>query len=704
MIVTKRLIRIIGLFFVILQISVMAVFAQEPDQEVTPILVAPEGQLDLTFEQLGFEADVLEQDGAGTSFDINLPGNFQILSTDSYLELLTSHLPPRPEKTSLLQTKVNGQLLSNLVLTDTNAISNVLRLDLEDGLLQTGRNNIAVNLATNTSCEDPATFLKVTVHDDSHLSFAYQQLPYPTDLGLYPFPFSEQSLLKIPVTIVLPDQPTSGDLSVAATIAAGLGQATRGNIDLTAVEVGNLTPEIQNNNHLIVIGKPEANPLIDSLDLLFPIDETILKPGQGIVQELVSPWNEFRVVLVVSGLDGEGLIMASEGLNRQAHFLGMRGPVAIVVDLAPLADENDLSAPSFTLASLNYDDQVAYGTLPVSYRYDFRLPLGWQLEEPPYFVLKFSHADILSVDSALDIKLNNLPIGSTLLDDSNADEGELVVSLPSRRLRAGQNRLEVSVEMSLPNITDACGGVGNQRAWTVISNESEIFLPYQELNLPPDLNLFPHPFSQISGFDQTAIIVPDQPAPQTYSQLMRLAVRLGSLSGVPKISARVRFASEINSEISQNHHLILLGRPTQNLLLAELNDYLPQPFVSGSDLLEPLAVDEVAFLPDPERDAGLLELIESPWNNQLNILSITGTTDPGVDLATQTLLQQGGRLEGNLAVVEPSFNPSSAESFQVRTYSVDTRRIIQARQEQSSTTNESVSESDLSALANRWWR
>ena len=701
--VTRKLLIKIGLLcWVIIGGCSSTVYAQGPEED-EPLVITPSGQLSLTFEQLGYDAKELTRDRFERYYNINLPGNFQVSPTGNYLDLIISHLPEIPDKPSLLEVKMNGGLVSTFPLTKENAIPATVRLDLPEGLLQNGYNIIAINLDTGATCEDPGGFLKVLVDKNSSLTFGYQQNPYPADLELYPFPFTERGLLNIPTTIVLPDQPTSTDLSAATTIAAGLGQMSEGNIDLTAVLASNLSPDIQNNNHLIVIGRPEANELFNDLALPLPIDETTLKPGQGILQEIVSPWNEFRLLLAASGLDDEGLLKTGDALNRQAHFLSMRGPVAIVVELGTLSKSDAPDPSSFTLASLDYEDRIVYGILPQEYTFDFSLPLGWQSEEAPFLVLKFAHANIITPESVLDVKLNNVPIGSTLLDDSNANEGELTIPLPGRLLKAGSNRLGVTVEMELLD-ADPCDELGNQRAWTVINSQSEIFLPYRAINLPPDLGLFPYPFSRVSGFDQTALILPDQSSPQTFNQLIQLAVRLGSAAQTEHISVQVNYASEVDQAIRQNYHLILFGRPTENSLLAEANDKLPQPFTSGSNILEPLAVDSVAFLSDPNRDAGLLEIIESPWNEEYSLLAITGTTAEGVEVAAQTLLERTRQLEGNLAVVEPSYDPFSNEAPQLSTYSVDTRQLEASVNQETSDTNKSTSEKDLFSLANRWWK
>jgi hypothetical protein len=344
------------------------------------------------------------------------------------------------------------------------------------------------------------------------------------------------------------------------------------------------------------------------------------------------------------------------------------------------------------------------------------LPLGWQLEELPFFVLKFTHSSVLDPDeSALDVKLNGKPIGSTHLDDSNAREGELRVSFPARLLKAGGNRLEVEVEMNFPesdNI-DKCRVLQDGRAWTMIDSESEIFLPYSTVDPPPDLRLFPYPFSHYSGLDGTLFVLPDRPTAVVFEQLIRLAARLGSPTTTEYLSAHAAYAQEAIPETWRDYNLILLGRPTENTLLSEFGEHLPHPFMADSDLLEPLVIDSVAFQPDPDRDAGLLQILTSPWSERRTLLAITGTTDEGVQLAVQALLEQADRLGGNLAVIEPSLDSLPEEPTEIRTYSTDTRPPT-PREEIASAAesdldveggaDEIALTSDQMLLAERWWK
>jgi hypothetical protein len=703
---THRLLGRIVLLCLVICVGMRAsVYAQGPDEGQEPVVVAPSGQLSVTFGQFGYATMGLNRERETSYYNVRFSDSFKASPAGNYLDLVTYHLPEIPDKLSVLKVTVNGQLLSAFELTADNALSSTVRIDLPMGLLRTGSNWIRIDLDTSATCEDPGAIVDVFIDRSSTLSFGYQQNPYPTDLSFYPFPFVEESLLRIPVTLVLPDHPASDDLAAAATVAAGLGRVSGGAIDLTAAVASELSWSIQRDNHLIVIGQPEDNVLLNDLALPLPINSAGLEPGQGVLEEIVSPWNEFRLLLVVSGLDSEGVFKASQALNREARFLGMRGPVAVVTQLRPGSESVADRTSRMTLASLGYEDQIVYGALPQDYAFDFALPLGWQLQAAPVFVLRFSHAEILDpYGSAMDIVLNGVPIGSTLLDEGNVDEGELTISLPGHLLKPGGNRLGIGIEMNFPaNSRDKCIDLRDQRAWTVISSESEIFLPYDPIDLPPDLSLFPYPFSQ--NLNQTVCVLPDQPSPLFLNDLMGLVVLLGSTSQLEYVSAHVAYASEVDQEARGNHHMILLGRPTENALLRAANAYLPQPFAPDSDVLEPFAVDDVAFLPDPERDAGLLEISESPWGEGYSLLAVAGTTDKGVQLAVQTLLDPSSRLKGNLAVVEPAFDPLSDDTNQITTYSIETRPSPALADRETSTYKDGMPvESDLALLAERWWK
>jgi hypothetical protein len=663
----------------------------------------------------------LSRDAPDHQYSVDLPGNFQISRTGNYLDLITNHFPQAPDKPTALEVEINGRLLYSFALTETNAISNKVHIDLPPDLLHTGFNSIAVHLDTSATCEEAGAIVNVVINENSALRFGYQQVSYPADLSLYPLPFAETSLLPVPVTLILPDRPSAQDIAAAMTIAAGLGRNSGGEIDLQAIQARDFDPDIHQHHHLIVIGQPDDNALLRKLEPPLAIDDTVLEPGQGILETFISPWNEFRLALVVAGLDEKGVSRASHTLNQEASRSGMRSPTAIVTQFrSPDKIEGPpmgtILPTTMTLTALGYGDQTAYGAAPQSFGYDFQLPRGWQPEGSPRLVLRFAHAVILDpVGSVLNVRLNDRPIGSTFLDESNASKGELALSLPERLLQTGSNRLEIGVEMNLPG-SDRCQALTDERAWTLISSESDLFVPYRVAALAPDLSSFPHPFSQASGLDKTLFAPPNPPDKVMINDLIRLAVQLGVPSATDYFPVRVVYAAEgtWTNDVQgpwEDHHVILLGRPTANAILGELNAYLPQPFVDGSDVLAPLAIESVAFRPDPNRDLGVVQTIYSPWNRRYALLAVSGTSDEGVHLAVQSLLEPIHHLEGNLAFIEPALSSISGGLGQISTYSIDVQSPApiegqatpEAGDPGQETSKDTAPTSIQILLAERWW-
>jgi hypothetical protein len=311
----------------------------------------------------------------------------------------------------------------------------------------------------------------------------------------------------------------------------------------------------------------------------------------------------------------------------------------------------------------------------------------------------------------IDVRLNGSPVASAFLDEGNAGEGQWTVPLPQRTLRAGENLLEIGVEMTLPGADEAdrCRLLDDKRLWTVIHGNSVLSVPYAIVDWRPDLSYMPYPFSQGSGLSHTLFVLPDQPNAAIAADLVQLAAQFGSVVKNDHLAVHAASAKSVEQETWQDHHLVLVGRPTQNALLIELNEGLPWPFVAGSDTPGPVPDEEIGLEIDPEQDSGLIQVASSPWNETRSILALTGTTDESVQLAIQALLEPEQELKGNLALVEPI--PDKEGLIRVQT--TDTRPSSPTEgpappggdgPRGESSTTPTLSSEDKVLLAERWWK
>jgi len=108
-----------------------------------------------------------------------------------------------------------------------------------------------------------------------------------------------------------------------------------------------LTSEILDNYNLIVIGLPEANTFLSQLSLPLSPEQTDIADDHGVLQEITSPWNSRRMVLIVTGKTYEALFKAGAALNRQILFPSFKGQIAIVEELLdPPEDEAETLSPA----------------------------------------------------------------------------------------------------------------------------------------------------------------------------------------------------------------------------------------------------------------------------------------------------------------------------------------------------------------------
>jgi hypothetical protein len=201
--------------------------------------------------------------------------------------------------------------------------------------------------------------------------------------------------------------------------------------------------------------------------------------------------------------------------------------------------------------------------------------------------------------------------------------------------------------------------------WLNLKNNSSFHLPYVLSEGPPqfDLDFLPVPFFMNPNLGDVVFALPESPSIIEYDTAMKVVSYLGVESPGNNFQPGVLLGYPDNVDLSTSH-LILIGRPSRNLLLQEVNESLPQPFIPGSDTIRP-QIDKIVFrLPD-DLDLGYVQLLSSNWNQDQALLAFTGTSDLGVTWATQLVTdpEKNEDLKGNLALAR---NNSEFYTFDTR--------------------------------------
>lgn len=392
--------------------------------------------------------------------------------------------------------------------------------------------------------------------------------------------------------------------------------------------------------------------------------------NDGIIQEIISPWNQNRAILIVTGLNDEAIRKASWAMSSEARFPGMFGPVALVQDAFP--PEIDITTPpptETTLRDLGYEDQILRGRFSQRINYSFFLPLGWQLTDRAILDLRYTHAEFIEQTSAgFTVMLNDMPIATVALSNETAAGGSRQINLPAAAARSGeQNRLTIEFIPAGGGSGERCDGEGLFKDfWLVINSDSKLVLDHtQALEQEFDLSLYPYPFDDHPSLIDLLFALPATPAISEWQNTLSIAANLGNSAGGQTILPAVTLGSNYQDKQLADYHIIAIGRPSYHELIQEVNSTLPQPFIPQTDQIQQ-QIDNFIFRLPPGIELGYLQLNPSSWGRERALLTVTGTSDQSVTWAAQVLTgNRFKQLKGDLALVR-----------EANIYNINTRKLM----------------------------
>lgn len=388
--------------------------------------------------------------------------------------------------------------------------------------------------------------------------------------------------------------------------------------------------------------------------------------GDGILQEIISPWDVQKVVMLITGVSGEAIYKAGQALGMETRFPEIEGPVALVREIRSFSPATTTLATDLTFADLGYTDQKMLGAYCVKRAiYYFPVPMNWRLTLDAHLRLLLTHSEALDEQaSTLSILLNDVPLSTVSLVQENVAAGDLKISLPNANVRPGTaNKLTVQILMKP---SGDCVGIDSERAWMNISQNSVLHLDHQIEDVTRwDLSSFPFPFNAQADLGDVLFVLPPIPGLVEQEALLRMASFLGNAADGTGFSPSVSLGGALRAETLSRYHVIAIGRPSTNPLIQQINPSLPQPFVSSADEVE-YQVGQVFLRLPPDTPLGYVQELESPWNEQRALVVVTGTADEGIAWATYALTRQGWRLKGNLALVRRGEEEVEVQSIDTR--------------------------------------
>jgi cellulose synthase operon protein B len=556
-----------------------------------------------------------------------------------------------------LKVLLNGTVLLTTPLNDVGETEIKINIPVSTALGDDGDMSLEFVLDSGTSCRIIGSQTTVYIHPTSYFYFPHNLTQPPTSLIDFPRPIFQNTFFPNSALLVIPDQPTAAELQAALTVAAGLGNLSYGQLVLDMVTLGKLKEDLT-KQHLIFVGKAGSLPLLGSLNLPMSIVNGQFSDGgvdDGLIGMVNSPWSSSHVVLVVSANTDAGIVKAaqavSSGVIRPNRFENLA-----VIERVNTLPVSGLQVIDQTLSDLGYEFRSFQSKGQAGQEYLFNVPAGMTVSTEAYFDMVYGHSSLIDYGaSEIIILLNDQPIGSVRMSDTTATvpTNHAKIMVPPLAVLPGDNRLRVRVV--LEPIAD-CTSPNSLGLWVNVWPQSLIHLPLMATSLDPlisrDLAAYPTPFIYHSTLGSTAFVL-ERNDPESWRDAMQIAFFLGDHANGPLIQLSAFYGDAMPVTERSKYHLLVVGRPSQMPIVAEMNNDLPAPFISGGDIVSDTGNFQVTYRIPPNSPMGYIETMLSPWNSENVVLAVLGNTAQGVNWAATALVDSTlrGQLGGNFAVV-----------------------------------------------------
>lgn len=470
-----------------------------------------------------------------------------------------------------------------------------------------------------------------TVLPTSSLTFSHAESTEALTLNDFPAPFLvEHAVQPVPLDLVLPGEPTAGELRAAMILAAGMARLFESN---NAVRIFSLeeypTAGLEPGNVLLVADSENVQALAAEWGL---ITEPAPAAGEGLVSLFTTSGG---AGLLVSG-DEIGIVKAAQAVSA-GLVLTDPGAMTMLVSAVnvPPAPANPEDT---TLADLGVNELVFTWPADLVQSFDFWVPAGSQVRADAYFDLILSHSQQLDyLRSGLQVKVNGYPAASLRLNDTTSNQSLFRLILPANLMHSGRNTIELAADL---NTRDLCSPATETEAWLRVSSSSLLHLPLESAVggsiISKTFADFPAGFLAGSGLNNVWL----QVAPGGFSNIQaagKIAQLLGAaLPGRDVIELQAVATDTVDPAVADGANLILVGSPLSFPALSTA-DMFPSLAFNGDGSLSDTSALELVTRPADSTDLGFLALRGYIAPSSRVLLAVLGNTPAGLENALTAL-------------------------------------------------------------------
>ncbi|WP_241242721.1 cellulose biosynthesis cyclic di-GMP-binding regulatory protein BcsB [Paenibacillus whitsoniae] len=368
-----------------------------------------------------------------------------------------------------------------------------------------------------------------------------------------------------------------------------------------------------------------------------------------------------KAILQLVVLNGHKILVitsANEALLIKAGRLGANQELLSQIDnpRKEVVDSTEVDTPAVTISRnvpLTETGDKLTGDRHREKAYFITLPGNRSIADASKMRINFRYARNLDFDrSLITILVNDTPIGSKKLTSELADGDHMDLTIPKSLNISGNFTVKAAFDLEMKNA--GCITNEDQMPWAFIEKDSMLQLNTKD-RTELLFNNYPYPLLRDGSYNQVTVVLPNSRDTYLYETLTNVFNLLGRYAQTNTGSIRYVEGGATADQL-KGRQIIAIGSYKDNEVIAANNDKLYFKYDgSGQGIV---SNEKMSIESGYGQRIGTLQLIDSPYEQGLGFLAITGSKPEYVYMASKLIGSEGSlwKVYGDGAVTDVDGN------------------------------------------------
>lgn len=552
---------------------------------------------------------------------------------------------------------------SSKIVARSDGAQTVLYVSVPVELLTTGYNLLEilsyVRLTDDEGCRDDyngANWVKIA--DTTCLRIYYEISDDADELYMYPYPFI--SLMNpdgAESVVAVSDAADETELTAAMMLMAGMGNSLSAENAMTLCRLSDAKSE-----NVLYVGLKKNTPEY----LLSLLTQSV--PATGALVQRATDGDTSYLLIVAeeeAALSEAAALLSDTSRVAQLHTSQTYVSVGEAQQYALASETSGLTlAGQYTIKDISGNGISFSG--PFTQKMTIYLPVAkdYVLSSESRFSFDIRYSENLDFDRSLVTFYwgTNIPLYSHKLTKEGATGETLTFSVPADAIGEAGSSITVVFDLEIKDLD--CTVRSMNTPWAYIAANSSLYLPAGE-NTTLNLANLPAPFQRASRMNNVVMILSDDATQTELTLAGRIMAMLGAGS-TPYGLLKVIRAENFQAAAHGNSNLIVVGLSDRNSVLKQINPYLH--FQYTDDMTSLAESTKLVMTADYAHEASVLQLMKSPYNETMALLTASAATEAGLQNLMARLSTEKNRWSlGKEALVVDGYGGASSYQFTVST-------------------------------------